>query len=127
MELRLQRSKEGGASDTKVGSWVGVIMTFGIMGVLVNMIYSKVNYMNLYKKVSYESLFIKNVGFSLVLQQKHSFSFRTQIFVSILSASLKGGGGRACYHHTSDTLVRHSPPVVAPLTIFGKAAPLQGP
>ena len=30
--------------------------------------------------------------FPLVLQQKHSFSFRTQIFVSILSASLKGGG-----------------------------------
>ena len=56
----MQRSKEGGASDTKVGSWFGVFLTFGIMAILANMINSKIGLMNEYQKVSYESVLMKN-------------------------------------------------------------------
>ena len=61
VELRLQRSKEGGASDTKVGSWFGVFLTFGIIATLASMISSKIGLMNEYQNVSYESVLMKNV------------------------------------------------------------------
>ena len=61
VELRLQRSKEGGASDTKVGSWFGVFLTFGILGTLAMMISTKIDQMNTYKNISYNSVVMKNV------------------------------------------------------------------
>lgn len=60
VQLRLQRSREGGASDTKIGSWFGCILTLGIVGVMVNMMVHKLSALNEYNNISYSSILMKN-------------------------------------------------------------------
>lgn len=60
VKLRLQRSKEGGVSDDKIGSWFGVFVSLSIIAGLGSFISGKLNDIDTYSKTIYNSIEMKN-------------------------------------------------------------------
>ena len=60
VQLRIQRSKEGGRSDDKIGSYFGVLVSVFIVFVLVIFVSSKIHSMNSFENVTYTSIEMKN-------------------------------------------------------------------
>ena len=60
IELRVKRSKQGGASDHKIGSWTGLFLSFIVIGIMVALCALKWQDMTGFKKTKYSSLTIRN-------------------------------------------------------------------
>ena len=60
VKMRLQRSKEGGRSDARIGSWFGVFLSLMIVFGLIQYFSQKITSMNEYLNVSYTSIEFKN-------------------------------------------------------------------
>jgi hypothetical protein len=60
VKLRLQRSKEGGRSDQRIGSWFGVFMSLMLVGIIIQFCSSKINNMNDFENVTYNTIEFKN-------------------------------------------------------------------
>ena len=60
VQLRVQRSKEGGASDHKIGSWFGVFCSFCLTVMVISYMGSKWTTVIEYKDTKYNVIEMKN-------------------------------------------------------------------
>ena len=60
VKLRIQRSRDGGKSDQRIGSWFGVSASMIILLFLFLFISGKIDDMNRYINVVYNSIEMKN-------------------------------------------------------------------
>lgn len=60
VKLRVQRSKEGGLSDNKIGSWFGAIISMTLLVATIKFCSSRISNMNQFEKVTYNSIEFKN-------------------------------------------------------------------
>lgn len=60
VKLRIQRSREGGVSDQRIGSWFGVFISMAILATVISMISGKLTLMNEYENIVYSSNEMKN-------------------------------------------------------------------
>lgn len=60
VRLRLQRSKEGGRSDQRIGSWFGVFVSFTLVVTLIQFCSTKIRNMNEYQNITYNTIELKN-------------------------------------------------------------------
>lgn len=60
VKLRIQRSRDGGKSDQRIGSWFGVAASMIILIILLFFISDKIDLMNRYHNIVYSTIMIKN-------------------------------------------------------------------
>ena len=60
VKLRLQRSKEGGVSDDKIGSWFGVVVSLAIILGVTSFISTKFEDIHNYSNTIYNTIEMKN-------------------------------------------------------------------
>ena len=60
VKLRIQRSRDGGKSDQRIGSWFGVGASMTILIILLFLVSGKIDLMNRYHNIVYSTIMIKN-------------------------------------------------------------------
>ena len=72
VKLRIQRSREGGLSDQRVGSWFGVFISMTILAIVVSLISGKVTLMYEYENIVYSTNEMKNDFGKVVIPKRKS-------------------------------------------------------
>ena len=60
VQLRIKRSKQGGASDPKIGSWTGLFLSFIFIMMMMYLGFMKYQDMVSFEKIKYGSLSVRN-------------------------------------------------------------------